>query len=103
MARRYEIPPNDKEKEKSIGGVLTFVQFFWLLGGAIIAVFVYLSLFALTRVQIVAIIPAIACCLIGLPFAFFKKYNMPLATYLITKRKFDKKSKKLINRRDSKW
>lgn len=102
MPRRYEIPPNDKEDEKPIGGVLTFVQFFWLLGGAIIGVFVYLGLFAVTRIQIISIIPGLACCLIGLPFAFYKKYNMPYAKYLLTKKKFDKKTKKLINRRNVK-
>lgn len=102
MARRYEIPPNDKEAEKPIGGVLTFVQFFWLLGGAIIGLFSYLGLFAITRIQIISIIPALAMCLTGIPFAFYKKYNMPLATYLITKKKFEKKSKKLINRRATK-
>lgn len=99
MARRYEIPPNDNESEKPIGGVLTFVQFFWLLGGAVLGVLSYLGLFALTNLQIISIIPALAVCLSGVPFAFFKKYNMSLATYLITKKKFKKKSKQLINRR----
>ena len=70
--------------------------------GAIIGLFSYLGLFAITRIQIISIIPALAMCLTGIPFAFYKKYNMPLATYLITKKKFEKKSKKLINRRATK-
>lgn len=99
MARRYEIPSDTNEKEKAIGGVLTFVQFFWLLGGAIIGFFTYLFFMLITRNQIVSLFPGIIIALSGVPFAFIKKYKMPLGTYLITKRKFNKKTKQLIKRR----
>lgn len=100
MSRRYEIPSSTNEKEKAIGGVLTFGQFAWLLSGAVLGIFLYLGLLALTNIQIISIIPAFLIALTGLPFAFYKKYNMSLAKYLITKRKFNKKTKQLINRRN---
>ena len=40
MARSYPIPPDTSEKEKAIGGVLTFAQFGWLVGGFVIALIV---------------------------------------------------------------
>ena len=100
MGRNYEIPPSTSEEEKAIGGVLTFVQFFWLLGGAVLGVFGYMLIYLVVRIQILAIIPSIAIALSGVPFAFIKRHDMPLFTYLITKIKFDKKNKKLINRRN---
>lgn len=100
MGRNYEIPPDTNEEEKAIGGVLTFVQFFWLLGGAVLGVFAYMLIYLVVRIQVLAIIPAVAVALSGVPFAFIRKHDMPLCTYLMTKRKFDKKNKKLINRRN---
>ena len=99
MARVHEIPPNTAEEEKAIGGVLTFIQFFWLLGGAVLGVLNYLLLYLIFRIQIVAIVPSVIVALSGLPFAFYKKKEMTLFTYLKRKSKFKKKSKKLINRR----
>lgn len=99
MARIREIPPNTAEEEKAIGGVLTFVQFFWLLGGAVLGLLVFLLIFLLTKVHMVAIPFAIITALSGLPFAFYKKKEMTFFEYLKRKSKFKKKSKELINRR----
>lgn len=99
MARMREIPPNTAEQEKAIGGVLTFVQFFWLLGGAVLGLIAYLIVYLITRVHALAIPFAIITALSGLPFAFYKKKEMTLFEYLKRKSKFKKKSKQLINRR----
>lgn len=99
MAKAYEIPPNTAEEEKAIGGVLTFVQFFWLLGGAFLAVIVYVLFYLLTSSHFISAFPAVLALTTGLPFAFYKKHEMTFFTYLKRKSKFKKKSKKLINRR----
>lgn len=100
MARNYEIPPNTNEQEKAIGGVLTFIQFFWLLGGALLGILVYITMFSVTKIQFISIPLGILVALSGIPFAFVKKHEMTLFNYITTKRKFNKKNKKLINRRN---
>lgn len=102
MSMNYDIPPNTNEEEKAIGGVLTFIQFFWLLGGAVLGILIYICIFAIIKIQVISLLFGIIVALSGIPFAFVKKHQMPLFKYLVTKRKFDKKSKKLINRRNFK-
>lgn len=99
MARSYDTPPDTNEKEKPIGGILTFTQFFWLLGGAVLGIASYFLIYVFFRTQILAIPFALIITCSGIPFAFKKKHEMTLYTYLMTKRQFDKKTKKLINRR----
>ena len=45
MAKTYEMPPDTSEKEKAIGGILTFVQFGWLVGGLVIGLLIFLLLY----------------------------------------------------------
>ena len=99
MAKIYDIPPNTSEEEKAIGGVLTFVQFFWLLGGAVLAVVTYLVLYLIFNDNIIPIPFAGIVGLTGVPFAFYKKKEMTLFEYIQRKATFKKKSKQLINRR----
>lgn len=99
MARIYDIPPNTKEEEKAIGGVITFIQFFWLLGSIVLGLCVYLLFYIFIKMPVVCAIPAIIVAMVGIPFAFVKKKEMTLFTYLKRKIKFKKKNKKLINRR----
>jgi len=98
MGRTYEVPPDTSEKEKAIGGILTFVQFGWLIGGLVIAMLVFLLFYLPTRSYILAGIFAVPVALIGVPFAFYKKYEMPLISYLFTKHKFERKTKQLLNK-----
>ena len=91
MARNYEVPPDTSEKEKAIGGILTFVQFGWLIGGLVIAMIIFLLFYLPTKSYIIAGI-------FSVPFAFYKKYEMSLIKYLMTKKKFDSKTKQLLNK-----
>lgn len=106
MAREYFVPPNTNESEKAVGGVLTFSQFFWLLGGCVLGILVYLVVVLIVRIQLIGIIFGVPVALIGIPFAFgeyfpaLKKYKMTFFTYLLRKRKFKKKTKIMINRRN---
>ncbi|WP_368262755.1 PrgI family mobile element protein [Clostridium disporicum] len=99
MAKLYRIPPDTSEEEKAIGGILTFTQFFWLLGGGVLGVFSYLLMYLLVRSHFIGIFFAVIVASSGLPFAFYKKKEMTFFEYLKKKSKFKKKSKKLINRR----
>lgn len=97
MSRLYQVSADTSEKEKIVGGVLTMAQGLWLAGGFLIfgGLFMFLQNFLPMAFAIAfGLIPGLA---FGLSFAFYKKQEMPLCTYLILKRSFDKKTKYLIN------
>lgn len=99
MAKTYMIPPDTNEKEKAIGGVLTFGQAGWLAGGLVIGLALGALAYTITKsipVTVIFALPGIALCL---PFAFYKKKNMTLFTYLKRKKKFNQKEKHLINKK----
>lgn len=97
--RSYTVPPDMKEKEKIIGGVLNLNQFFWLLGGFVIGVVLFIIVFTITKSAVLGVILALASIIASTPFVFYKKLDLPLYTYLSRKRKFKNKSHKLINHR----
>lgn len=99
MARSYQIPPDTSEKEKAIGGILTFAQFGWLLGGFVIALIVFLIVKLLTNVTFLCVICAFPFLLLGVPFAFYTKYEMSYFQYLLLNKQFKKKTKQLINKK----
>lgn len=100
MARSYPIPPDTSEKEKAIGGILTFAQFGWLVGGFVIALFVFLIVKILLNDTAICVICAFPFALLGTPFAFYTKYEMTYFQYLVTNKKFKGKTKKLTNRKN---
>lgn len=97
--RVYNVPPDMKEKEKVIGGVLNINQFFWILGGLALGASVFAMVFSLTRLGGLSIALGGIFCLSGTPFALYKKNGLTLYQYLTRKRKFKKKVKKLPNQR----
>lgn len=99
MANMYRIPPSTNEEEKAIGGVLTFIQFFWLLGFGALGLMTSVGMYLMTSSIFLSILPALIIGSIGLPFAFYKKKDMTFCTYLRRKHLFKKKSKILVNRR----
>lgn len=97
--REYVIPPSIKdESEKVIGGVLTMVQFGWLLLGGVIALGIFL-LFAKTSKVFGLILGLFIGGSISLPLAFYKKHGYPILKYLKYKKIYAKKQKKLPNKR----
>ena len=97
MARIYRISVDTAEKEKAVGGVLTFTQAGWLVLGLLIffAVFVGLSRALPTALALfIALIPGLG---VGLPFAFYEKGGLRLSQYLFWRVKFAKKNKYLVN------
>ena len=81
MARMYKVSADVSEKEKAVGGIMTFGQAGWLVLGFLMAL-------------ILGIPPGVA---FGCIFAFYKKEGLPLSTYIIYKRSFEKKSKQMVN------
>ena len=94
----YIVPPDMKEKEKIVGGVLTFPQFGWLMGGLVLAGVIFIVLFPL--MNIFGLVLALPVGLVfGLPFAFYKKEDLTFFRYLVLKRKFKGKNLRLPCRR----
>lgn len=95
----YQIPADVKEKEKVIGGILTMLQFFWLLGGLGLGLCLLVLALAITGSLIVGAVFIIIGVIASLPFAFYKKKGLPLFQYLRLKRKLSKKTVVLVNKR----
>lgn len=97
LASLYKVSTDTSEKEKAVGGIMTFGQAGWLALGLLIfgALFLLLSkalppLFAL----IISLPPG---AVFGCMFAFYKKEQLSLFSYLFYKHSFKKKTKLLIN------
>lgn len=98
--KQYDMPADTREKEKSIGGVLTFAQG-GCIGGGVIAGFGAMLAFAkITGSIIIGIIFFIPFPIIGAILAFKKKMDMPIYKYWVLKRKFNTKTKKLVHKNE---
>lgn len=98
MARVYQVPPSTAEKEKAVGGVLTFAQFGWLIVGLVICLIVFAITYVFTNDKIIGIVFGAPFLLVGVPFAFYRKYEMSFFKYLKLNRIFKSKTKQLINK-----
>lgn len=85
------------QKEKIIGGIMTLGQFAWICAGLVFGATVSLLFYMI--MGWFCLIIGIPACFVGIPFAFYKKYDMPLFKYFIEKINFSKKNKEYVNRR----
>lgn len=97
MARLYKVSADTSEKEKIVGGIMTINQAGWIVLGLLISAAIFALLYKWLGPAVALIICAIPGLTFGGIFAFYKKEQLPLATYLIYKRNFKKKSKRLVN------
>ena len=95
--RSYSVPPDMNEKEKIIGGVLDIGQFLWILGGLLIGAVVFVILFPIFNKY--SLIFAMIFGSSGIPFVVIKIEGLTLFEYYKRKRRFDKKTQKLPNKR----
>lgn len=95
----YQVPPDTKEKEKVIGGLLDWTQFFWLLAGFVLGMLLAFLVYLGTRSVFLSVLMGVIGFGPSVPFALVKKMEMPLFTYLRRKHALKKKTKKLINMR----
>ena len=96
---RYTVPVDTREKEKIVGGFLTMVQLFWIIGGVGFGMLLFIVFFLTTTVLAISVFAFIVGLLAVLPFAFITKDGLPIFEFLKRKRKFLKKSHRLINKR----
>ncbi|MFI3211204.1 MAG: PrgI family protein [Peptostreptococcaceae bacterium] len=99
ISKTYQIPPNTDEEEKFVGGVITFIQFFWLLGGGVLFAVNLLFWHLVFGQGILGGIIGLPLLLLGVPFAFYKKKELTLFKYIKLKMEFNKKSKRILNKR----
>lgn len=97
MARVYRIANDMAEKEKAVGGLLTFGQAGWIAAGLIVGAGVFVGMTKIMPPVLALMIGLIPAAAIGLPFAFYNKGGLTLVQYLIWRFKFQKKSKHLVN------
>lgn len=99
MSRAYVVPADVREKEKIIGGILTIGQFGWCIGGFLIGLASFAGTFLLVRNLTISAMVGLPLVFSGLPFAFYKKRNVPLPIYIMRKFQFKSKNHKLPNQR----
>lgn len=97
MAHMYKVSADTSEKEKAVGGILTFGQAGWLVLGLLITGVLFLSLAKLIPPVLALIIAVPPGVTFGCLFAFKTKEQLPLFTYLVYKHNFKKKNKLLVN------
>lgn len=97
MARMYKVSADTSEKEKAVGGVMTFGQAGWLVLGFLIFGGLFLLLAPVLTPVLALIIALPPGAIFGCMFAFYQKGGLPLATYLMYQHSFKKKTKVMVN------
>ena len=87
----YDMPPDTREKEKVIGGVLNINQF-----GLIILLVIILTTYKF--LGIISVFVGLPFVIIGIMFAVRKKNDMTYFQYLRYKRRYKKTIKYYINK-----
>jgi len=80
MAQVHSMPPDTREKEKIVGGILEMGQLLWLIGGAGMGAVMVLATFKI--LGLASLLLFIPFFLVSLPFAFKKVGDMSYAKYL---------------------
>jgi len=97
VARLYKVSADVSEKEKAIGGVMTFAQGGWLALGLLLGVGFFLLLRTFLPGFLALIVGILPFAVLGGIFAFYQKGGLPYPTYLIYKKNFNKKTPRLVN------
>lgn len=95
----YQIPPGAEDKEKIIGGVLTLVQFLWLIGGLGTGLVLFVVSWLTFGSLALGLLFFIAGIGLSAPFAFYKKKDLSFFQYLKYKRKLNKQNVSLPNKK----
>lgn len=97
MSNVYKVSADTSEKEKAVGGIMTFNQAGWLVLGVGLSGLLFIGLAQFLPPFLALIIAAPPGTAMGLIFAFYKKGELPFCTYLMFLHKFNKKKKRLVN------
>ena len=91
----YNMPPDTREKEKIVGGILDLYHLVWIALGIILYGLQAFLLFGL--LSYVCLVTGLVFVAWGFVFALKKKDDMPYSTYLRYKFKFNKKTWYYVN------
>ena len=91
----YNMPPDTREREKIVGGILDIRQFGWIAAG--FALFVIHALIMFRFVNWISLVVGLVFIVWGVVFALKKKDDMPYPTYLRYKFIYNSKTKHYIN------
>lgn len=95
MASVHSMPPDTREREKIVGGILDFVQLIWVVIGLVICAVITMTFYrALSWFALVFGLPFVIG---GLILALGKKDSLPLPKYIRLKVKHNTKVKFFIN------
>lgn len=95
MASIHAMPPDTREKEKIIGGIMDIYQFGFFIAGILGCAITTVGLFKF--IGWFSFILGIPFIVVGCIFAFKKVGEMRLFTYLMYKFKYSKKIKCYVN------
>ena len=91
------IPPDMKEKEKIVGGLLNINQLLWVIAGGVFGAILFGMTFLLFSSLIFSIILFVLGLVTSLPFVFYKRNDLTLYQYLKYSYDFKMKTKELPN------
>lgn len=97
---RYVVPPNLKEKEKIIGGILNMNQFLWIVAGLVLGGIIFIGLFIATSSLAFSGVIGFLFILSGTPFALYKKNGLTLYEYIVRNRRFKRKVKHMPKKKE---
>lgn len=98
----YRVPPDTKEKEKIIGGILNLQQFFWVLGGLAIGALIFTLTFPIFGLGFSLFLTLVGVSS-SLPFVFYKKNGLTLFELIKYTRQHNKKTHFLPNVRTERF
>lgn len=95
MAQIYEMPPDTREREKIVGGLIDAKQLIWLVIGAGLCALTTIALYFI--MGLFSLIFGLGFLAAGCIFAFKKKEGLMLYPYLKLKHKYKKTIKHYVN------
>lgn len=98
--QQHRMPPDTRDKERIFGGVLTIIQAVFIASGFIIGLILFGILQSIIKFLPISIIGLLAGAGVGVFFALYKKHGVMYHTFLIRQKKFNKKTKFLVNRNE---
>ncbi len=91
----YNMPPDTREREKIVGGVMDITQLAWLAAG--FGLYVIHALIMFRFVNWICLVVGIVFLVWGCIFAFKKKDDMPYPRYLRYKFLFKTRTRHFVN------
>lgn len=91
----YNMPPDTREREKIVGGVLDLFQLLWIAIGAILYAIHAIIMFRF--VSYICFFAGVPFLVFGFMFALRKKDDMPYPTYLKYKLIYNRKTRYYVN------